>query len=133
MATDPILTALKKASAGLLYPSESDEPFEAFHWPDQRGAITPEALLRAGQHDPNSKVEEMPFDQFFAKLGEEIAAQGEEGEADLKRYRKLEQALRKQLTDLKVFRVGQTAVSIYLIGQSKDGSWAGLRTTSVET
>ena len=40
---------------------------------------------------------------------------------------------RDHLADLKVFRVGRTRVAVYLVGKTKDGAWAGVRTTSVET
>jgi hypothetical protein len=133
MATSPVLSALKKASSGLLYPSESDEPFKAFSWPRQKGERAAQAVLRAGKHDPDSPVEEVPVEEFFNSVIEEWEAQGEEGQADAQRYRELLRVLREQLTDLKVFRIGQIQVAIYLIGKTRDGAWAGVRTTSIET
>ncbi len=133
MATDPTLTALKKASAGLLYPSESDAPFKAFRLAREKGERAAKAVLRVGKHAPDSPVEEVAVTELFNPLIEELKAQSAEGEADAQRYRELLQALREQLAGIKVFRVGQTQVAIYLVGKTKDGDWAGLRTTSVET
>ena len=45
-------TALQKASAGLLYPSDADEPFEAFSWGKANGDLTPAVVQKfagAGQ------------------------------------------------------------------------------------
>jgi hypothetical protein len=32
-----------------------------------------------------------------------------------------------------VFRVGQTQIDILIIGKTKDGQWAGIKTRAVET
>ncbi len=39
-----VLTALQKASQGLLYPSDTDEPFEAFAWGKAAGDLDAETV-----------------------------------------------------------------------------------------
>jgi len=115
MATNPTLAALRRAAKGLLYPSESDEPFKAFRWPAVKGELTAETIRKAGKHPDNSPVEEVPLDEFFGELTEDLEAEGEEGEADAERYRNFEKTLREQLEGFKVFRVGDRNVTIYIV------------------
>ena len=48
-AKNPTLEALKKASKGLLWPSESDAPLEPFVWEDG-GKLTEYCLEHARNH-----------------------------------------------------------------------------------
>jgi hypothetical protein len=43
-------------------------------------------------------------------------------------------ALREQLSGVKGYKVGDEAErELYLVGKTKDGQWAGLKTSVVET
>ncbi|SRR5258706_9536570 len=117
------LQEIRKASDGLEYPSESDAPFDFFHWPKGSGAAWDQVIARGGT---GRKIEEVAIDAFFAELIE-----SDDGE----RYKQLRRALESQLKELRIFRVGvgETNVDIYLVGRTRAGDWAGLHTTSVET
>jgi hypothetical protein len=53
---------------------------------------------------------------------------------DKAKFDKLAQALQEQLSGIKVYKVGDEAEKeVYLVGKTKDGQWAGLKTTVVET
>jgi hypothetical protein len=50
------------------------------------------------------------------------------------KFEKLAAVLRKQLTGIKVFKVGDEAEKqAFVVGKTSDGKWAGLKTTVVET
>ena len=53
----------------------------------------------------------------------------EEGE----RWVALRRAIERNLTDVRVFRVGERRVDVYVVGRTRGGEWVGLHTTSVET
>ena len=118
------LRELKKAIAGLTYPSESDEPFDAFGW-DGKGPATPREKL-AAQIGGNRTIEEVPFEAFFTQL---------QDSDDAARYLQLQRTLKSQLVDPGAFRVGtgQIRVDVYLLGRTRSGHWAGVHTVSVET
>lgn len=120
----PELRALKEATDGLEYPSESDTPFDAFQWEEKGGASA--AAQVAAHARPGQKIEEVPVNQFFAQLNDSD---------DADRFRQLRRVLESQLSGLKIFRAGasDTEVDIYLLGQTPAGAWAGLHTVSVET
>jgi hypothetical protein len=121
-------TAIQKAAAGLLYPSESDAPFDLVRWDSSKGDPSPAtvAALAGGIGKKKARpVEQVAPDEFFAALAETD---------DAARFKALEQVLKKSLTDLRVFRVGGSAqVDIYVLGKAASGEWLGLHTTSVET
>jgi hypothetical protein len=119
-----VINALRAAAQGLTYPSDSDEPFDAFEW-DAIG--TPSAKDQVVAHGGKGRnIEEVPVDLFFEQL---------DADEDADRYRRLHQVLESLLAGLKIFRAGagEVRVDIYLIGTTRSGSWAGLHTVSVET
>jgi hypothetical protein len=121
--SNAIFVALKDASEGLLYPSESDAPFEPFSWPAGGKRLTQSRVaVLAGKR--KARVEEVPVEEFFHELDDTD---------DGPRFRKLEESLRAILGDVRVFRVGEIKVAIYLVGRTSDGNWVGLRTESIET
>jgi histidine triad (HIT) family protein len=121
--TSPALDALKQASKGLEMPSESDAPFTAFAW-DDGGELTHERLLKLAHEPADSTVEEDSLDNLLRTVPSE----------DRPKFDKLRKALQEQLSGIKVYKVGDEAErNVYIIGKTKDGKWAGLKTTVVET
>lgn len=116
---------IKAAAKDLLYPSESDEPFDAFHW-HTKSAPPADARSEIAIRDPGRAIAEVPVDGFFADLKDAD---------DADQFAALRKALEKSLKGLRIFRVGdgETNVDLYLIGQTTSGAWAGLHTVSVET
>jgi hypothetical protein len=116
------LQAITTASAGLMYPSETDAPFEPFCWTTPAGGSARSqvaAHARKGQ-----TIQEVPLNDFFAELDDSD---------DADRFRTLRQVMESQLAGLKIFRLGQIKIDVYLIGKTRSGAWAGLHTISVET
>src|SRR6266481_3501160 len=107
-----ILDAIEDAAQDLLYMSESDEPFEIIHWQDARGEPSGEAVRRLGGHDLKETVTEMPLDEFFKPLTEEKKWHDEDEKAEVQRYQKLQDILKKNLCSVKVFRVGEIELDI---------------------
>jgi hypothetical protein len=109
MKKDPVLDALRKASKGLRYTSETDAELTPFARTD--------APKLAG-------ADETTLDSFFHAVPSE----------DKAKFQKLAQALKEQLSDLKVYKVGkEPEKEVYILGRTADGRWAGLKTTVVET
>jgi len=120
----PEVAGLRRAAEGLTYPSDSDEPFDAFEW-DASGASLASDQVAAHAGD-GRKIKEVPVGSFFEQLDDSD---------DAEKYRALRQVLESQLTGCKIFRAGdgEVRVDIYLIGATRRGGWAGLHTVSVES
>jgi hypothetical protein len=122
MQEDDDLAAIKKASLGLLMPSESEAPFELFAW-EGGDKLTPERLLKLAKAEPGTAVEEESLADFFRVVPKE----------DRHKFDKLAMAL-QQLAGLTVYKVGDEAErDAYIVGKTKAGRWAGLKTSVVET
>jgi hypothetical protein len=131
--TNTPITALKMATKGLLYMSESDEPFTTFTWKNVGAELTNDKLLALGKHVEGAPVKEVALDDFFKDLTESQEWHGEEEKADVMRYQKLLRVIKDNLSEVRVLKVGQVEVAIYILGRTKTGDWAGVKTKAVET
>jgi hypothetical protein len=128
------LVALQNAVEGLLYMSESDEPFQVVHSRgDAAGGFKKAQALALCGREEGAPVKSVDLNEFFKDLVQGKDWYGEEEKATVRRYRGLLKVLREQLSEPKVFCVGQTQVDILIIGKTKDGQWAGIKTRAVET
>jgi hypothetical protein len=119
-----VLAALRQASQGLLYQSETDAPFEPFTWGKAAGELTPQKAAQLAGASVTTPVEEEPLSEFFKYLIE-----GEDAE----KYGKLQSVIAAQLGGARLFRLGSINIDIYIVGRTRDGEWAGLKTQAVET
>lgn len=127
------LSALRNASKGLTYESETDAPFEAFAWEKPGNKLSKQEVLRRAGQAGARPVRELSVDDFFQDLTEDQDWHGKEEKAAVKKYQNLVKVIREQLTDAKVFKIGGPRVAVYIVGKTKEGDWAGLKTTAVET
>ena len=131
MTTAEIIELLKQATIDLLWSSESDYPFEIVTW-DRGVDLTPTALF-SNLHDPNLAIETITLTDLFAPvLTAEDWYEAEEL-AQVNRYTDLFHAIESNLAEVKVFRIGEVEIAIYMIGKTPDGEIVGLKTHVVET
>ena len=123
MKNDAVIDALRKASKGLRYTSETEAALTPFVW-DNGGELTPERLRRQAGAAASTPVKETTLESFFRAVPSE----------DKPRFQKLAQVLKEQLSDIKVYKLGEEAeMEVYIVGKTADNRWAGLKTTVVET
>jgi hypothetical protein len=116
------VAALKKASEGLLFPSETDAPFKAFLW-ESAGQLTPERVRELAGAEEGTEVEEMSLDDLLETVPSE----------DRPEFHKLGGAIRQQLSEVKVYKIGdEPERDVYILGKTSDGQVAGLKTKVVE-
>lgn len=128
-----LLDDLKQLTAGLLFMSETDQPFQVIDLGPQT-EITPEQLRSltagAGAHTPVTTQSLADF--FRAATATPAWKQGAELET-ARRYQRLVRWLPENLTELQVYRVGEIDVTVYILGRSNAGHLLGLSTRVVET
>ena len=123
---------LKEATEGLLFMSESDYPFEIIKW-EGAEEVSPEYLRRIAGQDATASVEERTVEGFFRVAVGEPEWKGEAELALAKRYQSLVRLLEDNLKEMKVYRVGEINISVYVVGRSDEGNWLGVSTRAVET
>ena len=126
-----ITETLLKATAGLLMPSESEHPFEVFRWSGQN-ELTEQKLLQLTSHPADSPVETVALDYLFRNVAYEKEWHDEVQKANVSKFQSLVLTLEKNLTDIKVYRVGTIDIDVYIVGKNQ-GELVGLSTKIVET
>ena len=72
------------------------------------------------------------IDKFFSKVTQSQSSHGEEENKGVEQYQSLVQWLKANLTDLRVYKIGDVNIDIYVAGRLND-KWLILRTKAVET
>ena len=130
---EEILSELARAAHGLLFMSESDYPLEPFRL-DARGPEPDLARLRQLAGAPaDARVEVTTPEKLFAVAAGQQPWKGEAELSTARRFRRLLGVLGAELGDLRVYRVGEVNIAVYVLGRSPSGSWLGLSTRVVET
>jgi len=133
MKSDKEITEeLKQLTEGLLFMSESDYPFETVYWEGLPEVSAQFLRAQSGQAE-DAPVEIVSVDEFFRIAMSEESWRSEESRQEAKRYRGLAQTLKDNLDELKVYRVGQINIPVYIVGRNKTGNWLGISTRVVET
>jgi hypothetical protein len=102
---------------------QSDAPLQAFQW-DDAGDLTPDRLRQLAHAPKGAAVEEGSLDDLLGTVPQEDEAS----------FQKLRQAIQEQLSGVKVYTVGdEPERQVYIVGKTRDGKWAGLKTSVVET
>lgn len=152
-----LIEKLKEASKDLLYMSESDYPLEPFVWkreenlPDETkkkdkttgqankenavGNILPTAddVLKNSKGEPETKIEEISPEKFFHRATKIEDWYEDEERESAQKFSELRKLFESNLKNIKVFRVGEIEIDIYVVGVDTDGNFVGLKTTVVET
>lgn len=123
---------IKTAASGLWYMSETDAEIIPFTG-SKADSVTKENLLNQIGKPPDTPVEERDFEEIFARLTKLEDWFGDEEKATAAKFAALKELLETNLTDLKVFKVGQIQLDVYFVGLGKDGNLAGIQTKAVET
>ena len=120
------------ACEGLVYISETDAPILPFAG-GPADTVTGQIILQQTGGEPQTQVEEIEFDTFFTKLTTIKDWYGEPEKARAERFLDLKMLLEENLRELKVFRIGNIRLDIYVVGIDIEGNLMGVTTIAVET
>ncbi len=129
---EQLLAELKEATEGLIFMSESDYPLEVIRW-EGTNEISPEYIRESAGQPPAEPLKITSADESFKVAASEAEWKSKEELDTAKRYQTLVRLLKENLTDLKVYRVGEINIPVYVIGRHAAGSWMGVSTRVVET
>jgi Nuclease A inhibitor-like protein len=132
--TQDWIAQIATAVQDLCWMSETDAPFEVLHWSDiSPDGVTPEALLTHAQLPPETPLETISLDDFFAPVIQSQPWHSEQEVQSIQQFEALRMLLMQTLTQIQVYRCGTVEIEIYVVGQGQDSSWLALHTTAVET
>src|SRR5262249_34572048 len=107
---------------GLLWPSESDEPIEAFAWPGGSGPPDEAALRKNVSIEEGAAVGEVTLAELTKTIPKESP-----------RHFQPPPDGPGQQKGVTAFKVGEVNVAVYVVGRTADGQYAGIKTEAVET
>jgi Nuclease A inhibitor-like protein len=125
-------TKLAEMREGLIYMSETDAEFTVFKG-SQIEKLSKETVLAQIKGSPIVAFEEQNFDEFFLRLTTIKDWFGELEKQRSKRFGELQEFMKANLKDLKVFRTGKIKIDIYIVGIDAENYLIGLKTNAVET
>jgi tRNA U34 5-carboxymethylaminomethyl modifying GTPase MnmE/TrmE len=130
MTIEQIEAELKNAINGLLMMSETDEPFE-YYYDEQHDAeeLNEETVRKLAGMPAQYPMEVVDLEYFFRNMTRPETV----GEQQAQRFQHLQDKLRELLQDVKVYRIGENRITVFILGKSPDGKIAGLKTVVVET
>ncbi|CAN5439850.1 nuclease A inhibitor family protein [soil metagenome] len=130
--SDTLFRSIKHACEGLIYVSETDAPVDAFRG-TAADVVTRNVIIQQTGRKEECPIEEVSFDDFFARLTADKDWFGKNEKAIAKKFLELRVILEENLRDRKVFRLGKIQIDIYAVGVDKDGCLMGVKTKAVET
>jgi hypothetical protein len=101
------LSGLQKASEGLLLPSETDAPFEAFEWPGEQGKPDKTRVVELAGGATGTPVKVKSLDAFFKDATAEQDWHDEQEQEQVQRFQQLVRTLKETLADAKVLQLGK--------------------------
>lgn len=125
---DEILTELARAADGLWYMSESDYPLEPVRL-EGPGEPSQGRLRELAGAGADARVETRSLEDFFR----DAAAVRAGARPTPASFGAVLRALGENLTDIRVYRIGDVNIAIYALGRSARGNWLGVSTRVVET
>lgn len=126
------LAKLRAAVEDLWWMSETDAPFEVWVW-DGVQPFEAQSLRQQMGYAPMTPMQVISLADFFAPvLVPKPWHRQAEGQV-LQRYEQLYKLLLQVLDSVKVYRIGDRQLDVYIVGRSPTGTWMGLRTQAIET
>lgn len=123
---------LKSLTEGLSYMSESFYDVEPYVRGAEEGAPSAEEFAK-GREGEDAAVRELNFDSFFGNYTQEQDWWDDEERTAAKKFQALVKFLKENLSDIKVYRAGDVEADVYVVGKTKSGGYAGVKTKVVET
>ena len=123
---------IKKIVKDLYYISETDAEIVPFVG-EKTATVAKETVLAQTGNKNDAPVEERRFEEFFSHLTEIQDWYGEEEISAARKFSDLRNLLQEELKGLKVFKIGNIELDVYVVGLNSQGILMGVKTKAVET
>ncbi len=127
-----LIQKLELATVDLLWLSEAEYPFQVYYCQDAAN-FNQNVLLQHDNYSPEIKIAIQEFHSFFASATQEQTWHNEEEKDEIKRYQALVDLMAENLTDIRVYLLGQVEIDVYILGETANKAIAGLTTKIITT
>ena len=129
---DELTEKLRRASAELVYISETHADFSVFCG-ERTEIVSKTEVLRQTKNPPDAVAEEIDSADFFGRLTMLRDWYGTRQIENAGRFGELEKLLNENLKNLKVFKINEIQMDIYVLGLNSNNRLCGVKTKAVET
>lgn len=112
-----LIKRIAAACVGLVFISETDSPVEPFF----------------GKEPAGSKCVEVEFEKFFERMTGKREWHSIKDRKNAEGFKKLKALLEAELDGLRVCKIGEVQIDIFVVGCDKEGKFAGVKMKAVET
>jgi Nuclease A inhibitor-like protein len=127
-----LIEQLELAIKNLLWFSETESSIQVVYWRDADN-FNQDALLQQYHYPAETKITIQEFHAFFAVATKQETWHNEAEQAEVLKYQNLVNLMTENLTDLKVYLLGEIEIAVYILGQTQNKAIAGLTTSIVAT
>jgi predicted peptidase len=127
-----LIKQLELATADLLWFSEAEYPIQVVYWHDADN-FNQNTLLQQHHYPPDIKIAMPEFHSFFAVATKQETWHNEAEQAQVVRYQTLVDLMTNNLTDIKVYLLGDIEIDAYILGKTQHMAIAGIATQIVAT
>lgn len=121
-----------KAASGIYFLSETDAEILPFIGSEAE-SVSAEELFRQTQISGDTPFVERDFEDFFLHLTEITEWSGGREPEKSQGFAGLKKVLEENLTEIRVYAIGQISLDIFLVGRNQQNVLMGIRTRAVET
>ncbi|QJD96194.1 sugar-non-specific nuclease inhibitor NuiA-like protein [Mucilaginibacter robiniae] len=124
-----IQSNLEQAANGLQMMSESDYPFT--YVCTEAKVIDNDLVLKIAAKPQGTPIEQTTIEHLLRNMTD--ASSGSVSPQVANQFQNLAATLKSELSNLTVYRVGEVQVDVFILGLTKEGNVAGMRTKLIET
>ena len=127
-----LITQLELASKDLFWCSETEYPLEVFYW-NKTDSFDENVLLQIHDYPVETKIVIQEFRSFFDSATKSESWHNEAEKLEVKRYQAIVDLIAKNLTNIRVYLLGDVEIDVYILGKTEHQAIAGLTTKIVRT
>ena len=133
-SSEELFQTIQETVADLLWLSESDSPITVQMWENAfpRGFSKPE-FWTLSQQDPEQRYQKTTLEKFLRPAVTPQSWHGEEERLECQKFQALQTLLNESFDNIRVLKLGEVCLDIFILGQHPDGPWIVIHTQSVES
>ena len=127
-----LIAQLESACQNLFWFSEAEYPLRVFYWQDLSNCDE-YTLLKRHNYPAGTKIAVKKLPDFFDSATKSEPWHNETEQIEVKRYQALVDLIAKNLSDIRVYLLGDIEIDVYVLGKTEHQAIAGLTTKIVQT
>lgn len=127
-----LIAQLELVSKDLFWSSEAEYPLDVFYW-NKSDNFDEHTLLKLRNYPAETKIAIREFHSFLDSATRSEPWHNEAEQLEVRRYQAIANLIAENLTDVRVYLLGEVEIDVYILGKTRHQAIAGLTTKMVRT